>query len=942
MGIDLLDKYYFSATLLSRCPYGDLYVANSRRTRLNVIARVIHLEFIESTVMKQLKDAYEQTKRIDHANIFLYTAFYLDENTIILEADTDQQTVVDDLAIRKDLGTSYTTDELFYFAYQIADALYHIHCKSVYEGLLFSVRADSVVIKGSPVNLMDMKAKLSIFTAKWPAQNQPTTARFETRLAVSDIFEFSKMSFEQHALYNITMLGHLLLEMALMRPLEKGTANSVCAENEDLIISTHNTTLLDLIRFCLNSTQSRRTIIIDIKDLAAFGLGLRYADQEFRFYSSREKASTVDKLIKQLQAEKKFLSSIRARDIIMQALRMATMAYDKGLGLNYYAEDVSIVKDTITIYPDASVDGHIYDLLRDMAKVIEPGFFAQELSRLTNVKVVPSLHDAVATLEALLAKIGTNQMVKLTAMELVLSELASKIPEDSNSFTILYAQLSDQGFSIAEANNIISMLPQLVHRPILLAVFMRCCIEKSISLKVPFRLGNVQPTMSKLMTALLKGGHGVTSLKDYLCDLGQQCLAPICLLDRNSCKLFCTHLTALMVAAWYNKLGAIRLLLAELGYCTDNQMTALMFASVAGSTESVSFLTMEAQHRNSLGQTALMLAAIRGHMNVAKILAPLEAGIQDCRGRTALMYAVQQDNPKMVQLLLEYESGYQDSDGNTALMYAIYRNSLIYTELLFRYESAKQTKDNMTALLFAIRGNKPDLIQLLLPMEVSLTTTTGETVLMYAAQAGNEQLVRQLINLYPKIALNRQDGTGWTALMRAAQMGYENIVKLLLPHEGGRQTNDGTTALMIATKNHSNNIVLILRKEERRLTDKNGDTALIHAARNGNINAIRLLKSYEAGLLNNDGYTALMVAVKQGYVDLADELFLPEYKVRAYSGLSALGVAHATRNRAILELFAKKMEEHCSLNPKHNQEMELTWSPIHYATPFTAVNTEPQ
>lgn len=145
----------------------------------------------------------------------------------------------------------------------------------------------------------------------------------------------------------------------------------------------------------------------------------------------------------------------------MQALRMATMAYDKGLGLNYYAEDVSIVKDTITIYPDASVDGHIYDLLRDMAKVIEPGFFAQELSRLTNVKVVPSLHDAVATLEPLLAKIGTNQMVKLTAMELVLSELASKIPEDSNSFTILYAQLSDQGFSIAEANNIISMLPNL-------------------------------------------------------------------------------------------------------------------------------------------------------------------------------------------------------------------------------------------------------------------------------------------------------------------------------------------------------------------------------------------------------------------------------------------------------------------------------------------------
>lgn len=83
----------------------------------------------------------------------------------------------------------------------------------------------------------------------------------------------------------------------------------------------------------------------------------------------------------------------------------------------------------------------------------------------------------------------------------------------------------------------------------------------------------------------------------------------------------------------------------------------------------------------------------------------------------------------------------------------------------------------MTALLFAIRGNKPDLIQLLLPMEVSLTTTTGETVLMYAAQAGNEQLVRQLINLYPKLALNRQDGTGWTALMRAAQMGYENINK---------------------------------------------------------------------------------------------------------------------------------------------------------------------
>ena len=941
MAIELLDKYYSSVTLLSKCVCGDIYVANSRRTRLNVIARVIHLKSIESTVTKRLKDAYEQTKRIDHANIFVYTALYLDDNTIVLEADTDQQTVVDDLAIRKDLGTSYTTDELFYFAYQIADALYFIHCKALYEALLFSVRADSVIIKGSPINLMDMKVKLSILTAKWPAPAQFTTNGSDDRPSVSDIFELSTMSFEQHVIYNITMLGHLLLEMALMRPLEEGTADSVCAENEELVVSMHNNTLLELIRFCLDPVRCRRTIMTDIKDYAAFGLGLRCADKEFRFYSIREKASTVDKLIKQLQVEKRFLSLIRARDIISQALTMATMAYNKGLALSYYAEDVNITRDILTIYPDASVDGHIYDLLRDIITVIEPGVFTQELSKLINVKIIPSLHDVAATLEPLLAKIGTNQLVKLTVKEIIANELAGDLPEDTNRFTIIYAQLSDQDISPAEVADIVALLPELIYRPVLLSVLMRCCVEKSVSLRVPFRLGALQPAASRLMILLTKGSYSISSLRDQLHDLGQQCLAPIGLVDRNGCKVFCTHLTALMIAAWYNKAGAIRLLLGELGYCTASRMSALMFAAIAGSLDSVSLLTVEAQHKNSLGQTALMLAAMRGHVNIAKLLAPLEAGLQDDQGRTALMYAVQQNNVKMVQLLADHEPGYQDIDGKTALMYAVHRSSLIYTEILCRQESTKQAKDRMTALLFAVRDNKLDLIYLLLPLEVSLTTATGETVLMYAVQAKNEQLVRQLINLYPDTIVGHKDTNGWTALMKATQKGYEDIAKLLLPYEGGQQTNDGTTALMIAARNCSNNIVIILREKESTIKDRNGDTALIHAAWRGNVGAIQLLKDYEAGVLNNDGYTALMIAIKQGYVDLADELFPLEYRVYSYSGLTAALIAHATQNQAMLQMVIRNLEgQHSHL--MHTPEEQDTCSPVYSDTSCAGLNTEPQ
>lgn len=926
MPVELLNKYYSKAKLLSANPYGDLYVANSRRTSMNVIVRVIQFKSIEPTVMKQLIDAYKQTKRIEHSNIYTYAAFYLDTNTIILEADSDQQTVIDDLAIRKDIDTPYTTDELFYFAYQIADALCYIHYRAAYENLLFSVRADSIIIKGSPLSLMDMKIRLSIFTAKWPmspsspSPGQSTSSESNNQLSIFDIFEFSTTSFEERVLNNVAALGHLLLEMALMKPLEKGTANSVCEESEEIIINSHNCALLGLIRFCLNSTQSRRNVLLDIKDFAVFGLGLRYADQEFRVYNFREKASTIDKLIKQLQMEKKLLSISRAQDIISKVLTIATTACNKGLALSYYSEDVNIVKDVVTIYPNASIDGHIYDLLRDMVKIIEPGIFTHELNKLINVEAAPSLHSAVVELKSLMKKMEADQPTDFTIKDVVVNELFSNTLEDGssngsgNTFAIIYSLCSAQDINLVEATDIISMLPQLIRKPILLTVFMRCCIEKSVYPKIPFRYGILQPTASRLIVMLMKNNYNLEIMKEHLDDLGQQCLAPICLLDRDGCKICCTHLTALMIASWNNKASAIRLLLAELGYFTENRTTALMFAAIAGSTESIPLLIIEAQHRNSLGQTALMLAAMRGHIGVARVLAPLEAGLQDSRGWTALMYAVQQDSLKMVQLLAEYESGYQDADGNTALMYAVHRSSMAYVEVLCKHETTKQAKENMTALLFAIQGNKLDIASLLLPMEVSLTTVTGETALMYAVTTRNEQFVHQIISSYPKVMLGQQDSRGLTALMKATQRGYDEIVRLLILHESGKQANDGTTALMIAVKNCCREIVDMLREKEKMITDINGNTALMHAAQMGNICATQSLKNCEAGFLNNDGYTALIIAIKHGHTDIANELLPLEHSIHSRFGLSAPLMARATQNQAILQLFVRCYERNSLLS----------------------------
>lgn len=100
--------------------------------------------------------------------------------------------------------------------------------------------------------------------------------------------------------------------------------------------------------------------------------------------------------------------------------------------------------------------------------------------------------------------------------------------------------------------------------------------------------------------------------------------------------------TALMVAAHYNNVEAVKNLLAEVGARDSQGFTALMYAARRGHTQAVSLLLIEAGATNNFGHTALMLAAWHGHKDCVKVLYELEEGISDHNGYKVISYA---ENP---------------------------------------------------------------------------------------------------------------------------------------------------------------------------------------------------------------------------------------------------------------------------------------------------------
>lgn len=290
--------------------------------------------------------------------------------------------------------------------------------------------------------------------------------------------------------------------------------------------------------------------------------------------------------------------------------------------------------------------------------------------------------------------------------------------------------------------------------------------------------------------------------------------------DRYGC-------TALMRAAYYNNVPAVRLLVASEGGMRDTDgNTALMYAVERENYVCVSLLvTIEARSLTNKGLSALMRAAHNGSPKIIELLCGLEGGLATPEGLTALMLAALAEDAASICFLLKREGGMTLTDGTTAMLMATSTGNMSVVRALFYSEGRTRDSLGRTPLMVAAEMGHLEAARFLAPTQTGAVTTDGDTALIVASSRGHTEIVQILY--YREAGIARPDG--WTAMMYAASFGYSSIVEILLRREGKLRTNRGWTALMSAVANNHFETVRLLAPIEGAIKDDFGKTALDQA-----------------------------------------------------------------------------------------------------------------
>lgn len=188
--------------------------------------------------------------------------------------------------------------------------------------------------------------------------------------------------------------------------------------------------------------------------------------------------------------------------------------------------------------------------------------------------------------------------------------------------------------------------------------------------------------------------------------------------------------------------------------------------------------------------------------------------------------------------------------------------------------------------------------------------------LIDAADSGNEYLV--LSHITKGVSVNSKGSFGTTALMRATIKGHDVIVKRLL--DAGADVN---------------------------ARDVGGATALHLAARTGNvrISEILLKRGADPDASDVDGYTPLQRATQTQYAAVINAM-LESGTVNVHQknkeGLSALDIAHKTKNQKVIDLMSQKVADQSqSQMLEMPNKLEVSKAEAVNPIPVEEIKTEP-
>lgn len=326
--------------------------------------------------------------------------------------------------------------------------------------------------------------------------------------------------------------------------------------------------------------------------------------------------------------------------------------------------------------------------------------------------------------------------------------------------------------------------------------------------------------------------------------------------------------------------------------------TPLMLAIIKN--QSLEGLLKYAGSQDQYGRTALMRAAYYNNVTAVKLLVTIEGGMQDIDGNTALMFAVERENSTCVDILVSVEAGSLTTRGFTALMRAACNGSSQMVELLCNLEGGLATPEGLTALMLAALAEDASSVSLLLKRECGMLLLDGTSALLMATSTGSMDVIRPLFYSEGRI----KDSLGRTPLMIAAEMGHLEAVRFLAPTQTGAVTTDGETALMMAALRGHAEVVQILYYREAGITRPDGWTSMMYAASFGYCSIVEILLRREGKLCTNRGWTALMSAVANNQFEVARLLAPVEGTIRDNSGKTALDQAREMNSTDMVAFLA--------------------------------------
>ncbi|KAL9961124.1 hypothetical protein ACROYT_G030015 [Oculina patagonica] len=218
--------------------------------------------------------------------------------------------------------------------------------------------------------------------------------------------------------------------------------------------------------------------------------------------------------------------------------------------------------------------------------------------------------------------------------------------------------------------------------------------------------------------------------------------------------------TALMIAAYYDKLQAVEYLLkkgADPSLKDNDGWNLLHAASQGGNPVIIELMLSHVPSIDSItnkGSTALMIAARHDKLQAVKCLLAKGANpsLEDNNGWNLLHHASQGDNPVIIELMLSHVPNIDsiNNEGVTALMLAAANGKLQAVEYLLAKGANPSLEDNdgENSLHSASYGGNTAVIEKILSYGVDINSRNadGETPLMIAQEKGNSEAVTYLLS----------------------------------------------------------------------------------------------------------------------------------------------------------------------------------------------------